>query len=30
VIDSSQVLSLAIRVFAGLNIRIEDDRDATG
>lgn len=28
VIDSSQVLPLAIGVFAGLNIRVEDDRDA--
>jgi uncharacterized protein YjbI with pentapeptide repeats len=27
VIDSSQVLSLAQGVFAGLNIRIEDDRE---
>jgi uncharacterized protein YjbI with pentapeptide repeats len=26
VIDTSQVLPLAVRVFAGLNIRIEDDR----
>jgi uncharacterized protein YjbI with pentapeptide repeats len=30
VIDSSQVLPLAIRIFAGLNIRVEDDRDANG
>jgi hypothetical protein len=29
VIDSWQVLPLAIRVFAGLGIRVEDDRDAT-
>jgi uncharacterized protein YjbI with pentapeptide repeats len=28
VVDSSQVLPLAVAVFAGLNIRIEDDRDA--
>ena len=28
VIDSSQVLPLAIGLFAGLNIRVEDDRDA--
>ncbi len=28
VIDSSQLLPLATRVFAGLNIRVEDDRDA--
>jgi uncharacterized protein YjbI with pentapeptide repeats len=28
VIDGSQVLPLAIRVFAGLNIRVEEDRDA--
>ena len=29
VIDSSQVLPLAVRVFASLGIRVEDDRDAT-
>ena len=28
VIDTSQVLPLAIRVFAALNIRVDDDRDA--
>ena len=28
VIDSTQVLPLANQVFAGLNIRVEDDRDA--
>ena len=28
VIDSSQVLPLAVRVFAGRHIRVEDDRDA--
>jgi hypothetical protein len=26
VIDSSQVLPLAVRVFAGLGIRVEDER----
>jgi uncharacterized protein YjbI with pentapeptide repeats len=30
VIDSSQILPLAIQMFAGMNIRVEDDRDATG
>ena len=30
VIDSAQVLPLAIGVFAGLHIRIDDDRDAPG
>ncbi len=29
VIDSSQVLPLATRVFSALNIRVEDDRDAS-
>lgn len=30
VIDSTQVLPLALRVFAGLGIRMEDERDAPG
>ena len=30
VIDSAQVLPLAHRVFAGLNIRVDDEREANG